>query len=317
MKNLKLFNVFFLALISGFFLTLSCSPAGYEIIKPKKGKDERKSDSPERLAPDESKKPAGNAGNKLPQTTPPTAGVEVIWQGRAVTQVLVNQPVTIQPTVDTVDPDDIGKINCRNPGIVDAEYDLGNSETRHTERTNGCEPLKTPYTFTRTGEYNIRLDVLSNEGEPASASMVLKVVDKLSPDAGFTIDAIPMLVGVNQAIQFYGYCLTPTANVISWSFADGAKAKGTEPKHSYAKTGQYKVDSTCVDSSNNTMTAWVTIVVVDQPLPIPGGPTGKHPPYPFAPTDPDPTDPNFPGQNPGQFPGQIPGQVPGQKPAQR
>jgi len=285
-----------LVIAFGGLLQTGCSPAGYEVVKP--SEETKANGNPTPIAP-ETENPNENVKNM-----PPTAAVEVIFDGRAVTQVLVNKPVLIQPTASTVDPDDIGVSSCRNPGIVEADYKIGEL-SKEESRAETCDSLSVAHTFTQTGEYTITMDVLSNESESASASMVIQVVNTLDANAGFTIVANPMLAGTNQEIKFYGYCVTLTKNFIKWEFGDAIEATGTETGHQYTQSGQYQVGSTCTDQNNREMKAWVTVVVVDSTIDIPGVPVIPVPPFPSGPDDIKPFDPTCgcqqkPGQQPWQ-----------------
>lgn len=300
----------------------SCRPASYEIIKPKKGKSGDKAGNPTNVVPDD-----GNPSPGTPaiDSAPPTARIEVIWQDQSVTKVRVNRPVEIRPTVDTVDPDDIGVSSCANPGIVKAEYDVGGLAKPTATRKLGCETLGVPYTFTTPGDYKIDMIVTSNENETAFASMTLRVVDETAPlteDGGFTIQAVPLLVKVGQEVDFSGFCRTKQAHAIDWAYGDSAEGLGAATRHAYAVEGQYRVDATCTESIANgrSWDASLTVVVIDRVIVIPGQPTGPLPPDGGG-DDGGQDDGGDPGQNdPGQGqPGQgQPGQQrPGQsKPGQ-
>jgi hypothetical protein len=305
----------------------SCRPAQYEIIRDKNGKSTNKPVKPVTDGEDPSRTgtprdaPAGPEDQPIEGNVPPTARVEVIWKSESVTRVKVNEPVDIRPSLDTVDPDDIGVSNCVNPGIVKAEYEIGEGgEKRIAERSRGCEPLSVPYVFTATGDYLISMLVTSNENEPAWATMTLRVFEGDTPppeDGGFTIRAQPMLTGIGQVVTFWGTCTLGKVQVITWQFGDGGSATGRVVTHAYQSTGQYQVDATCTDETGRAEKAKLTIVVIDKPgVKIPGVPD---PVVPEA-NQPDPGQPN-PGQpNPGQPNSGQPSQYPypgepGQNPA--
>lgn len=255
----------------------SCRPASYEIIKPKKSKSVDRQGDPTNLGPTDPGPPAPLAAN-----VPPTARVEIIWDGQSVTKVRVNHPVTIRPTADTVDPDDIGKTQCANPGIVTADYTV-ESNKPSASRPLGCESLGVPYTFTKTGEYTVDMLVTSNENETAFASMTVLVLSETAPlnnDGGFTIQAIPMLAKAGEEVGFYGFCQTKKAHTVSWTYGDNAAGVGAETKHAYASEGQYRVDATCTETDNNgrSWKAALTIVIIGDSVVIPGQPTGPTPP---------------------------------------
>ena len=294
----------------------SCRPASFEIVTGKKAKQTSDTGSPNKFGngqgepndKDRDQDPKNDDGTSPQnpgtdgQNLPPTARVEVILNTKAVTKVKVGVPVRIQPSFDTVDPDDIGKSVCRNPGIVSADYDLDRDAGKTAERNSGCESLHIGHTFANAGEYLITMTVKSNEDETAIASMTLTVLPASADDfdlGGFTIAADPMIAKPNQTINFTAHCETETENVITWNFGDEAIAEGRITTHTYAKTGQYEIDAVCVDDLGNERDAQITIVVIDQDVVIPGKPTPGTP----TPSDPDPSggdDGDTGGSDPGQ-----------------
>ena len=124
---------------------------------------------------------------------------------------IVGEQVSIRPSYDTLDPDDIGKSDCANPGIVKADYGIEDGTSPSAERGESCDTLAVPYTFAQVGEFEISMTVTSNEDEKAVASMILTVVDANAPetdDGGFTITADPMVAGIGQIVTFIGDCKT-------------------------------------------------------------------------------------------------------------
>jgi PKD repeat protein len=264
--------------------TMGCRQAIYEIVKPASNSE----GDPER----QDFKGEGNPGS--PNGSGPTARVEVVWNGKSVTQVKVNEPTIIRPSTDTLDPDDIGKSDCTNPGIVKATYQIAQEASPAVDRGVRCEPLSTPYTFKTEGVYVISMTVTSNEGETAVASMTLRVVNEQNQNdfGGFTITANPLLAKVNQNIQFEGICTTPAAKVIRWKFADGAEGEGVTTSHAYGKSGSYLIQAQCQETTgaNRTWEASLTVVVMDE---VPSGapiPTDKPEPpgLPGTPISPPP-----------------------------
>ncbi len=310
-------------LVAAGALTFSCRPASYELIKPKKKHNTSEKGDPNSVTPPEGETKGPDAPPPIEGNVPPTARVEVILNNKSVTKVKVGQPVSIRPSYDTLDPDDIGKSDCANPGIVRADYGIEEGGSPNADRGDTCGTLAVPYTFDQVGEFEVSMTVTSNENEKAVASMILTVVDANAPesdDGGFTITADPMLAGIGQLVTFIGDCKTTKAFVITWDFGDGATGSGITVTHGYAEVGQKRVEATCTEEGGKARKAVVTIVVIDKPVTIPGRPTT--PSNPTDPTDPgtppptDPTDPGNPGQNPGQKPGQTPGQKPVRLPGQ-
>ena len=257
----------------------ACKQAGYEVPQP------------------------GAAGS--PQTfqgdgaAAPTARIETIDAGVSVTWTYVGNKVDIRPTLDTLDPNYVGKETCDQPGIIEASYDLGNSEKPVVTRTE-CSSLTTAgHVFTKAGDYLIQMQVKSKDNEVAWASMTLRVLDKgitrSQVEGGFTIHAKPILASVNQAILFTGICELTGQLTISWDFADGAKSDGAALMHTYLQVGQYRVTAICKSSAGKTDQASLTVVVMANPpavpevaIPIPGN-NPNLPPPPATPTKCDPT----------------------------
>lgn len=298
-------------LIAASIAQYSCRPAAYEVIRQKKNKKGNEQGGPQAIAPDQND-PNESAPPPIDGNVPPTAGLEVILNGQPVTIVRVNSSVTVKPTWDTLDPDDIGRSQCTNPGIVRAAYSLDNNAAPVAERVNGCEALSVPHVFTRTGEFELTMIVTSNENETAYASMTIVVVDETEPltgDGGLKITADPMLPSTGQIVTFTAVCDLKKTHSVTWTFGDGTTAQGKVVNHAYNREGQFRVDATCTDIDGKTIKAGLTLVVIGKQVTVPG----KPPLNPNVPVGPTPVDPGQPGQQPGQKPGQQPGQRPGQQ----
>ena len=289
-------KVFRFAKVSAVFFSLTllahtaCRPASYEFIDDN-GRD---TGTPNRFAPDQ--------GKPSPTNLPPTARIETIFNGQAVTKVRVGQPVTIRPSSDTADVDDIGKSSCVNPGIVKANYQIDNTSPT-VDRDGGCKDLGVPHTFTQTGDIVISMIVTTNENETATAKMTVTVINTnesmTSTDGGFTIRAYPMIGTINQEITFIGNCYTTSRNTIGWNFADSRTGTGSRVTHQYTAIGQKQVEAICQSDAGQRYDAWVTIVITKDPVP------GLVNPKP-------PVNPCPEGQTPAQSPNQLPGQTPTQ-----
>ncbi len=239
----------------------SCKPAGYEIIRDNKGNS---SGNPENLSPETPDTPALNLA--------PTARVEVIKDTWSVTMIRVGMPVTIRPSLDTWDLDDVGKSSCTNPGIIDATFTIGTEGQKNVKRSGGCESLSIPWTFTKPGTLKIDLVVTSNEGETARASMTLVVTSNASEDrvgGGLTIHADPIVQVVGQPIKFTARCDAAGTNKITWDFGSGQTGEGVSPTKAFDRAGPVEVTATCVTSTGKTYTAMITIVIVDAGTSLP------------------------------------------------
>ncbi len=300
LKILHTATVLGLALIWG---QVSCRSAIYEIIKP--NKDRREQGDP--IGPLD----VENAG--------PTAAIEVIKDGRYVTKVRVQEPTQIRPTADTVDPDDIGKSQCPNPGIFRAQYQIGTEASPEVNRGAACDELGVPYSFKTPGDYLITMTVTTEEGETAIASMTLHVVAANAPldeDGGFMIKANPLIVGIGQEVNLNGICTTKKAHTISWQYGDGETGEGASTKHAYGKKGSYRIEAVCREtvSGGSSWNASVTVVVMDKPVTPPSSNT---PPGTNHPGGGGGEDVGQNGQNGQHKPGQIPASpsLPGPVPA--
>lgn len=266
----------------------ACKQAGYQVLRPG------------------TVTPQTFDGNK---TIPPTARVEVIDQGVSVTWTYVGNKVDIRPTLDTLDPDYLGKSNCENPGIIQAAFDSGNGKKPVIDRLDCASLTVKEETYSQPGDYLIQMQVKSQDNEIAWASMTLRVVAKGTTrediEGGFTIHAKPLLAGINQPIAFTGICELKGVLTISWDFADGSKADGAALQHPYAKAGQYRVTALCRNDAGRSLQASLTVVVIDGtpptlpdvPVPVPGSNPNLPPPT---------TTPCDPTQGPCQNGSQVP-----------
>lgn len=240
-------------------------------------------------------------------TIPPTARVEVMDRGVSVTWTYVGNHVDIRPSNDTLDPDYLGKEDCDHPGLIAAEYDLGNGVKPTINRENCSTLASSDQVFNSPGDYVITMVVKSKDNEQAKASMTLRVVDRSTPvsqvEGGFTIHGRPLLVGLNQPIIFTGICELKGKLIISWDYADGGNGVGSVTQHGYAHEGQYVVNATCSSQSGKKMQASLTVVVINSNLPA--FPVTQPP----KPED-NPNTPSTPSCDPSQGPCQNAGQTP-------
>jgi len=205
----------------------------------------------------------------------PNAAVEVEQLGVVLQNVVVNVPVVIRPTIDTIDADN-GRIeNCVNNGIVKTTYTL-NGETKSFSRKAGeCTTLAYEnYTFKQTGLVQIGLEVESDEGETALASGVIQVVSSdnppESPLPSLIISAVPMVSLTGTPVKFTAICYTPGMHQVTWNFADGsAETVGDEVSHSFSTSGQFYVKATCV-GGETSLNGGVTVVIQNGSSTSPG-----------------------------------------------
>ena len=273
------------AIVAALSIT-ACKQAGYQVLKPGL------------------LNPNSFDGAK---TIPPTARVEVLDRGVSVTWTYVGNNIDVRPTADTLDPDYIGKDSCENPGIVAAEYDLGNNSKPIVTRENCSTLATTSQVFSTPGDYLVKMIVKSKDNEQASASMTLRVVDRTVPanqvEGGFTIHAKPLLVALNQPVVFTGICELKGKLSINWDYADGSNGAGAVTQHKYNREGQFLVNATCASDSGKKMNSSLTIVVINSALPV-------MPVVPVPVPANNPNIPSIPGCDPSQGPCQNAGQTP-------
>ncbi len=253
-------NAFKYSLLSFALLLLgACQPARYEIVG-----QEAVSPTPPPCVGDEC--------NAIPNGLP-SARI-VVYKGTSiVTSGNVNEPIQIKPSIDTLDPDDLvnPKACYQNPGIVEIRYLVSTDEVKTVKRTDKCEDLGLPYTFTKPGEYTIHMTAVSNENETAEAQMIFKVLDpKLDnskEDLGFYIIVIPLVLQTGETINAQAFCKTVGTNEIAWDFGDDSTADGTVITHKYDKPGQYRISATCI-TKNKKYVSFATVSVVGFKLPV-------------------------------------------------
>ena len=273
-------------LFSAAVILTACKQASYEVLKPGL-LNQNNFDSTKNLAP--------------------TARLEVLDRGVSVTWTYVGNRLEIKPSADTIDPDYVGKDNCENPGIIAADYDLGNGTKPSLQRTD-CKSLASAgQVFNKSGTYLIKMTVKSKDNETANASMTLRVVDRNIPasqvEGGFTIHAKPILAEINQPITFSGVCELKGKLVIGWNYGNSASGAGAVTQHSYNQSGQYLVNATCSSDTGKKHDASLTVVIMGEASP-------KIPDVAVPVPAQNPNLPQTPGCDPSQGPCQNAGQVP-------
>jgi PKD repeat protein len=273
-------------IFSAALILTACKQAGYEVLKPR-------NQSPNSF--DSSK------------TLAPTARLEVLDRGTSVTWTYVGNRIEVKPTADTLDPDYVGKESCQNPGLISADYDLGNGTKPSVQRTECSSLASAGHVFTKSGTYLVKMTVKSKDNEIATASMTLRVIDRnvaaSMAEGGFTIHAKPILAEINQPVVFSGICELKGKLSIGWNYGDSATGAGAVTQHTYGQAGQYLVTATCANDTGKKYDASLTVVIMGATapsipavaVPIPG------------------QNPNLPrtnGCDPSQGPCQNAGQIP-------
>ncbi len=267
----------------------SCSPAAYEIVKPKRVKDRHDITTPPESSNTERRTSSGHE---------PSAEIEVIVANQSVTQVRVGVPTLLRPTSDSLDPDYIDSSACANPGLVVAEYAVAGEGSPRAERKEGCETLGVPYTFSKAGEIEIGLRVVSKDQEDAEASMILSVIDGSTPNDHldyFRISADPLVQAKGSNINFTASCYLGESFKVTWNFGDNTEGTGLTVQHAYQEAKAYQVNATCIgDESGKTLKAKLTTTILDDAGKLPGK-VGKTTPNSPEQSD-HPTQQGRPGQ---------------------
>ena len=311
--NFHYFRSQIVSLPLAYAIVLSCSPAAYEIIRDDNSSKKLTPNGETRAFEDNST----NGDPRLPSrtvpvvvdpgSTPPTANIVVVHQNKAVTSVPVGQVVSLRPSADTLDPDDIGRSDCSHPGVVAASYDVVNLPGIDVRREVGCESLDVETKFDRPGTYVVTLEVTDNDGEQASSTMTLVVVPNTEPvtsvPGGFTIVAKPLLVELGEPVSLEGFCELSPPQEITWKVPGVADQRGQTISHSFQRTGPATVVAYCVGRNNVELEASLQIVVINPTAPIPSYPRlpwqprpGNHPDDHLGSGDPGQRQPNH-GRN--------------------
>lgn len=232
-----------------------CRAAGYEIIDPVASKP-----TPELAV----------------RSLPPSARLEIVQGGSLIGVVRTGQGLTFRPSSDTVDPDYVGKSPCSNPGISAAKYDISiDGKSVASAREKGCEPLEIAYAFQQIGAQNVTLKVTSADGETATASQVIRVINSdpccSVPEPAIYVTAAPLVAYPSEEIQVQARCIATEAGTITWKFGDGANSVGGNSKHSFSKTGQYVITATCTLGNGKTAQGTVTVSVIPNGRTRPSG----------------------------------------------
>lgn len=261
LKTTALKNQFMIPTIVTMITIISgCRAAGYEIIDPVKNRE----------------RPAGPTDATA--SLLPSARLEIVQAGKMIGVTRTNQGVVFRPSADTVDPDYVGKSPCANPGINSAEYQISIDGQRvASTRQRGCEPLDVTYAFAKIGAQNITLKVVSADGETATASQTVRVVDNdpccAVPAPAVFVTAAPLVAYPAEQVSVQAKCLATEAGTITWTFGDGATSLGGISTHAFDKVGQYLITATCTLGNGQKAQATVTVSVIPSGRPRPAGGT--------------------------------------------
>jgi len=115
------------------------------------------------------------------------------------------------------------------------------------------------YTYLQSGNYNVTVTVVSNEGCQATANHPGYVTVFTGPDAAFDVNP-PVTDIINPVIQFTN--LSQNYSSFQWIFGDGASTSTViSPMHAFADTGTYSALLITVSNNGCRDTAFRTIEV--------------------------------------------------------
>jgi hypothetical protein len=197
----------------------------------------------------------------------PSAGLEIIFDGKSVTKVEAGTPFIMQPTKDTLDPDNRAD-DCTNPGIVSALYKASNGDILSAEREikPACDKgLEVTHTIANPGTYVITLQVKTDENESAEATATLIVFAKGSSstvEGGLVVKADPLVVSIGETVDFSAVCADGQDVTITWDFGDAATGSGKKTTHAYATVGSKIAKAKCEKPGLDDMHGSVTVVVL-------------------------------------------------------
>ncbi len=123
------------------------------------------------------------------------------------------------------------------------------------------------HTYEHSGSYEVTLTASDDKGNSKTYSQSVTVT--LPSDGGitasFTFEAV---AGSDGTYQFTN--TSEGAVKFAWDFGDGQTSTDENPKHTYAKSGSYKVTLTVTDADGNTSEPYAATVKVTLSEPGPG-----------------------------------------------
>jgi PKD repeat protein len=117
------------------------------------------------------------------------------------------------------------------------------------------------YTFTTPGVYTVTLNVTDADGNWATDTFVVTVMDITSPTANAGAD---QKVCEDTSVMFDASGSSDNVGIVSyeWDFGDGTTEEGKTPSHTYTAPGDYMVELTVKDAVGNIGTDTVIVTVL-------------------------------------------------------
>lgn len=179
--------------------------------------------------------------------------------GKASMQVTVQEPgilalINAAPEEGTIPLTvslDGSSSSAYNGKIVSYEWDFGDS----TPKTITGATIS--HKYTAVGTYTIKLKVVSDKNESASASKLI-YVREIPLGACFSPSRKDGLAPLT--VTFDSKCSMGALSSYHWTFGDGAESKLSSPTHTFDSPGSYSVTLEVTDSKSNVSTYQDVIV---------------------------------------------------------
>jgi PKD repeat protein len=176
-----------------------------------------------------------------------------------ITVVDVTKPIANAGSDQTVDEDTAvtfdGSASTDENGIAGYTWTF----TDVTAKTlTGENPV---YTFNTPGAYTVTLNVTDADGNWATDTVVVTVIDITSPIANAGAD---QTVGEDTSVTFDASGSSDNVGIVSyeWDFGDGTTGTEKTPTHTYPDLGVYTMTLTVKDGAGNIGTDMVTVAVL-------------------------------------------------------
>jgi PKD repeat protein len=177
-------------------------------------------------------------------------------------------------SADKVEVNTLEFVSFDSKGSFDPD---GQIQSYHWDFGDGTtsEAIAPKHTFAKAGTYTVNLTVTDEAGQNASATISIKVLNRL-PKAEIRADK--MVSETDEVINFTAmYSSDEDGTLVSynWDFGDGATAEGMNVSHNFSKADSYTVELYVVDDDDGSSTVVsVTIKVTEPYVPPPPPPNG-------------------------------------------